>query len=42
MPDFCLADVTQEEFLAGGFLAGKKYLDIQSFLDKHGYKKVII
>ena len=31
MPDFCLADVTQEEFIAGGFLAGKKYSDIKSF-----------
>ena len=42
MPDLCLADVTQEEFLAGGFLAGKKYLDIQSFLDKYDYKKLVI
>lgn len=42
MPDFCLADVTQEEFLAGGFLAGKKYSDIQSFLDKYGYKKTVV
>lgn len=40
MPEFCLADVTQEEFLAGGFLAGKKYSDIQSFLEKYNYQKV--
>ena len=42
MPDFCLADVTQEDFLAGGFLAGKKYSDIQFFLDKYNYKKRVI
>lgn len=40
MPDFCLADVTQEESIAGGFLAGKKYSDIKSFLDKYNYKKL--
>jgi len=40
MPDFCLADVTQEEFVAGGFLAGKKYSDIQTFLNKYNYQKV--
>ncbi len=40
MPDFCLADVTQEEFMAGGFLSGKKYSDIKSFLEKYNYSKV--
>ncbi len=42
MPDFCLADVTQEKGAAGGILAGKKYLDIQPILDKYGYKKLVI
>jgi len=40
MPNFCLADVTQEEFVAGGFLAGKKYSDIEPFLDKYNYQKL--
>lgn len=38
MPDFCLADVTQEAFAAGGMLAGKTYADIQPELDRYGYK----
>ena len=38
MPDFCLADVTQDEAVAGGFLAGKKYADIAPQLDAYGYK----
>ncbi len=40
MPDFCLVDVTQEEFIAGGMLAGKSYDDIEEHLDKFGYKKL--
>ena len=40
MPDFCLAEVTQEEFAAAGYLAGKKYEDIQPFLEKYNYKKI--
>jgi CYTH domain-containing protein len=39
-PDFCLADVTQEEFSAGGMLCGKKYSDIKKKLDKFDYKKL--
>ncbi len=42
MPSFCLADVTQEEFVAGGFLAGKKYSDIESSLKKYNYQKLRI
>ena len=38
MPDFCLVDVTQEKFLAGGMLCGKKYNDIKEKLEKLGYK----
>ena len=37
MPDFCLADVTQDDFIAGGVLAGKSYDDIQSYLEPYGY-----
>ncbi|MBN2459821.1 hypothetical protein JXB28_06055 [Candidatus Woesearchaeota archaeon] len=40
MPGFCLADVTQEEFIAGGMLCGKKYKDIEAKLKKYGYKKL--
>jgi CYTH domain-containing protein len=29
MPEFCLAEVTQETVLAGGMLCGKKYADIE-------------
>ena len=39
-PSFCLTDVTQEEFLAGGFLAGKKYSEIKSFLDRYNYQRI--
>ncbi|MDA3815282.1 MAG: hypothetical protein PF549_02860 [Patescibacteria group bacterium] len=40
MPDFCLADVTQEKFVAGGMLCGKKYEDIENDLEKFSYKKL--
>ena len=40
MPEFCLVDVTQEEFLAGGMLCGKKYADIENKLKEFGYKKI--
>jgi len=39
-PDFVLADVTQDEAVAGGFLAGKSIEDIMPLLDKYGYKKM--
>jgi CYTH domain-containing protein len=39
-PDFCLVEVTQEEFIAGGYLCGKSYEDIQEELEKFGYKKL--
>ena len=38
-PPFCFKDVTQEEFIAGGTLAGKSYQDIEPILEKFGYKK---
>lgn len=40
MPEFCLADVTQETFLAGGMLCGKKYSDIEKSLEKHNYRRL--
>lgn len=40
MPDFCLADVSNEEFLAGGMLCGKRYEDIEEGLKKYNYKKL--
>lgn len=40
MPEFCLADVTQEEFIAGGMLCGKSYEHIVNELERFGYKKI--
>jgi CYTH domain-containing protein len=40
MPDFCLADVSQEDFIAGGMLCGKKYSDLEKELNKFNYKKI--
>ena len=42
MPEFCLAEVTQESFIAGGMICGKSYDDIESKLSKFGYKKLIV
>ncbi len=39
-PDFFLADVTQEEIIAGGKLAGKKYRDLKKFLRKYNYRRI--
>lgn len=41
MPDWCLVDVTQEEFVAGGMLCGKSYTDIEKDLQSFGYDKII-
>ena len=40
IPDFCLVDVTQDDFVAGGMLAGKKYSDIASELAEFGYNRI--
>ncbi|MDO8498728.1 MAG: hypothetical protein Q7S44_02995 [bacterium] len=37
MPKFCLVDVTQEVFIAGGCLAGKTYKDIKESLKRFNY-----
>lgn len=42
IPDFCLVDVTQENFIAGKYLAGKSYEDIEIYLDKFGFRKLTI
>ncbi|MDD5253737.1 MAG: hypothetical protein PHG05_01355 [Candidatus Nanoarchaeia archaeon] len=42
MPDFCLADVTHEEFLAGGMLCGKSFEEIEKELEKFNYKKLFL
>jgi CYTH domain-containing protein len=42
MPEFCLAEVTQEEFLAGGMLCGKTYDDISENLSRFGYERIIL
>lgn len=41
MPEFCLVDVTQDEFVTGGMLCGKKYEDLKDNLNKYGYKKLL-
>jgi hypothetical protein len=38
MPDFCLADVTQEQAIAGGVLAGKTFAQVAPKLQKYAYK----
>ena len=42
MPDFCLADVTQEVFTAGGMICGKSYEDIENDLNRYNYKKLFL
>ncbi len=42
MPDFCLTEITQEDFIAGGMLCGKSYEDIEEDLKKHEYKKLFL
>ena len=41
MPDFCLVDITSEEFIAGGMICGKSYEDVEGELEKFEYKKII-
>jgi CYTH domain-containing protein len=42
IPDFCLVDVTQEKFIAGGMVCGKCYEDLIEELEKFDYKKILI
>ncbi len=39
-PDWLLAEITQEEFIAGGMICGKSYADVAEKLAAFGYKKV--
>jgi len=39
-PDFCGAEVTQEDFIAGAYLAGKSYDDISPELTRYGYNPI--
>lgn len=39
-PDFCMVDITQELFIAGGMLAGKSYENIEENLKKFDYEKL--
>ena len=40
MPTWCLVEVTQETFLAGGMLCGKSYSDVAESLKRFKYKKL--
>jgi len=42
MPDFCLTDITQEVFVAGGMICGKSYEDIEDDLNRFNYQKLFI
>lgn len=39
-PEICLADVTQETFIAGGILAGRSLVDISADLSRFDYAPV--
>lgn len=41
VPEFCLVEVTQKRFIAGGTLAGKKYKEAEDNLLKYGYGKIV-
>lgn len=40
VPDFCIADVTQEDFVAGAYLAGRSYAEIEPELARFGYEPI--
>ena len=42
MPDFCLAEVTTEDFIAGGVICGKSYEDVEKDLRRYNYKKLFL
>ncbi len=41
-PSFCLAEITQETFIAGGMICGKTYSQIAKHLNKFNYKKLYL
>lgn len=40
-PEVALADVTQDEIVGGGFLAGRSYEDIKEGLEEYGYERIV-
>ena len=42
MPDFCLVDITQEIFIAGGMICGKTYEDIEEDFKRFEYNKLFL
>lgn len=40
IPDFCLVEVTEQEFLAGGKLCGKSYEELRPQLESLGYRRI--
>lgn len=42
MPGFCLAEVTQETFIAGGMVCGKFYEDLRDNLKRFNYVKLFL
>jgi CYTH domain-containing protein len=41
-PFFCLAEVSHEDFIAGGMLCGKRYADIEKDLARFNYQKLFL
>lgn len=41
-PDYCLAEVTGRDFIAGGFMCGKNYSNLKKDLDFYKYEKLSI
>ena len=39
-PEICATEVTQEDFIAGAYLAGKSYADISHDLTRLGYSQI--
>ncbi|MFH1506143.1 MAG: CYTH domain-containing protein [archaeon] len=42
MPDFCLVEITHEQFIAGGMVCGKTYEDLEEDLKRYNYKKLFL
>ncbi|MAG61129.1 hypothetical protein CL619_05050 [archaeon] len=42
MPNFCMVDVTQELFIAGGMICGRTYSDIEEDLARFNYQKLFL
>lgn len=41
-PDFCLADVTEEEAIAGGILSRHSFSSLKNVLDRFGFKRITL